>query len=464
MSIDFSTLQGLTIPEGVVTKITDASGRVLWELKSAKIVLEVSKITSDTYAGETTYSGEEFILLNIYPKTSSSTINVTYGGLTKTLTFSGTNAQQVFFGTFNGTSDSTATPASGTLTIEGDCVGFGVGSYTVRGQYKNETYYCGCITSVIKWGKTTSIPSHAFYQCHNLINVNIPNGVTTIGDSAFYDCENLSSVSIPSSIASIGTYGFGYCNNITNVYIEDINAWCRISFGKYESSVTNYMPSPVSSNTNVYLNNVLVTGASITIPSGVTNIDYTFSGWNGIKTVNIPSSVTSIGVRAFTGCSNLSTVNIPNSVTTIGDYAFYQCAALTTINIPNSVTTIGDYAFYNSVLSLNKLPEGVTSIGECSFATYDVFRNVDFTLPSTITTIGSNAFIDAYCGDGQVYFDSCLKGRKLIMLATTPPTLEDSSFLGGQNPPTIVVPTGCGEAYKSAVYWSVFSEKIVEAS
>ena len=28
--IDFSTLQGLTIPEGVVKKIADASGRVLW--------------------------------------------------------------------------------------------------------------------------------------------------------------------------------------------------------------------------------------------------------------------------------------------------------------------------------------------------------------------------------------------------------------------------------------------------
>lgn len=28
--IDFSTLQGLTIPEGVVTQITDASGVVLW--------------------------------------------------------------------------------------------------------------------------------------------------------------------------------------------------------------------------------------------------------------------------------------------------------------------------------------------------------------------------------------------------------------------------------------------------
>lgn len=30
MSLDFSILQGITIPEGVVTQITDASGNVLW--------------------------------------------------------------------------------------------------------------------------------------------------------------------------------------------------------------------------------------------------------------------------------------------------------------------------------------------------------------------------------------------------------------------------------------------------
>lgn len=35
--IDFSTLQGLTIPEGVVTQIADAGGRVLWELETTKI-------------------------------------------------------------------------------------------------------------------------------------------------------------------------------------------------------------------------------------------------------------------------------------------------------------------------------------------------------------------------------------------------------------------------------------------
>ena len=126
--IDFSTLQGLTLPEGVVMQITDESGRVIWAVSGGKVILEVEKMTSDTYAGETTYTGEQFILLDIYPKTGG-TVNVTYGGLTKTITdTSGAaepNAQQVFFGTFNGVSDSVATPTSGELTIEGGYYAFG---------------------------------------------------------------------------------------------------------------------------------------------------------------------------------------------------------------------------------------------------------------------------------------------------------------------------------------------------
>jgi hypothetical protein len=43
--IDFSTLQGLTIPEGVVTQIADASGRVIWSAKTLKIVQDFGALT-----------------------------------------------------------------------------------------------------------------------------------------------------------------------------------------------------------------------------------------------------------------------------------------------------------------------------------------------------------------------------------------------------------------------------------
>ena len=111
------------------TLVDGASYEVIFTV-GGPVILEVEKITSDTYASATTYTGEQFILLDIYPKTNG-TVKVTYGGLTKTITdTSGAaepNAQQVFFGTFNGVSDSVTTPASGTLTIEGKYAAFGIG-------------------------------------------------------------------------------------------------------------------------------------------------------------------------------------------------------------------------------------------------------------------------------------------------------------------------------------------------
>lgn len=41
--IDFSTLKGLTIPEGNVTKITDVSGNVLWEAPPSGATITITK-------------------------------------------------------------------------------------------------------------------------------------------------------------------------------------------------------------------------------------------------------------------------------------------------------------------------------------------------------------------------------------------------------------------------------------
>ena len=51
--IDFSTLQGLTIPEGNVTQIADASGRVLWSAKRNAIITITSECNG--IMGDTAY-------------------------------------------------------------------------------------------------------------------------------------------------------------------------------------------------------------------------------------------------------------------------------------------------------------------------------------------------------------------------------------------------------------------------
>jgi hypothetical protein len=226
--INFATLQGLSIPEGVVTQITDASGRVIWAVGGGKVILEVEKITSNTYAGETLYENEEFVLLDIYPKTNG-TVKVTYGGLTKTITdTSGAaepNAQQVFFGTFNGVSDSVATPTSGELTIEGDYYAFGGGAYKKSSNTKGATTIIGLrVISVVDFGDIEIIPSFAFSGMIDgdpqslAQDIEIPEKVRTIGDYSF-NGRGLKSVVIGNTLEYIGWCAFFACQSLSNVTI-----------------------------------------------------------------------------------------------------------------------------------------------------------------------------------------------------------------------------------------------------
>lgn len=296
MSIDFATLQGLTTPRGVVTQIADASGRVLW-MAGSKAILKVTKKTLTTYANETEYANEQFILLDIYPKTNG-TVKVTYGGLTKTITdTSGAaepNAQHVFFGTFNGVSDSVTTPASGELTIEGSFYAFGAGGFKPNSAAKVNTAWCGCITEVIDWGKVTKIPDDGFRDCFKQtdansllsINIRVPDGVTTIGGSAFYakyeatvkDYElikypALNEVVLPSSILSIGDDAF--------------EAYAPAQYGGneyYRSNVRNLIilatTPPALGTTKILFGSNYAHPNSITVPKGCGEAYKAADGWS----------------------------------------------------------------------------------------------------------------------------------------------------------------------------------------
>ena len=324
---------GLTIPDGVVTQIDDAAGNVIWKLETNKpVILEVEKITSDTYAGETAYTGEQFILLDIYPKTNG-TVNVTYGGLTKTITdTSGAaepNSQQVFFGTFNGVSDSVATPASGELTIEGDYYGFMTGKFQYGSKSLN-LKNCGCIVSVTDFGNIrelssnafqgctkltsivipgymTKIPLSCFSGCTNLVEISLPNSITSIDAQAFYGCTSLALTSLPSGVTSIGHRAFDTCASINiTTFPEGL-----ISIG----SEAFFMETP---------NGTAMSNGTIILPSTLQSID---------------SSAFCTNERSDTDSSNiygyLNTVRIlATTPPTIQNEVFGQDSYLTSIIVP----------------------------------------------------------------------------------------------------------------------------------
>lgn len=131
----------------------------------------------------------------------------------------------------------------------------------------------------------------------------------------------------------------------------------------------------------------------VVIPEGVTDISGFFYDCENLKSVKLPSTLTSIGASAFRNCTSLTSITIPAGVTVIDDSAFEGCIALTDVVIPETVTEIQIEAFRGcTALAKISIPAGVTAIGESAFRGCTGLGNV--TLPSALDTLGHYAFYD----------------------------------------------------------------------
>ena len=298
--------------------------------------------------------------------------------------------------------------------------------------------YYGSNTTVNIPNTVVTIANSAFRGLTNISSVVIPNSVTTIGNTAFYGCRGLISISIPSSVTSIGSSAFAYCSAIGSITIPNTvssigyNAFERVANIVYSGSASG---SPWGAKTvNGYLENGFVytnaskttltaytgTATVIVIPSTVVSIgDRAFIGNSNIASLSIPNSVTSIGSQSFYQCSGLSSITIPESVVTIGNMAFNYCSGLNTVvfnatnctfmgtgpssyafNYCNNITTvvfgvnvrnIPSYAFYSrSSISSVTIHDSVTNIGACAFAYCTGITSLS--VPSSVISIGNYAF------------------------------------------------------------------------
>ena len=287
----------------------------------------------------------------------------------------------------------------------------------------------------------TTLGSNAFESCKSLKTIKIPSGVTTIPDQCFDGCSSLESVTIPEGVTTIRKYAFRFCNLNALTLPESLTTLGSGAFSGCKNLESVTLPESLKTfGSNAFESCKSL--KAIKIPSGVTAIPSScFRECSSLESVTISEGVTSIAGFVFYHC-NLNALTLPESLETIGRYAFDSNRSLKSVNIPAKVKTIGERAFSYCGLTDLVIPEGVQTIGDYAFEDNSL-KNL--TLPSTITSIGKEAF---NCYSGYLQSITCN--------AATPPTLGDNAFSSGIMP-SIKVPLASIAAYRKTYGWKDFS-------
>ena len=217
---------------------------------------------------------------------------------------------------------------------------------------------------------------------------------------------------------------------------------------------------------NIVLNGELVigdvsyecseSGTDVVIKALGTNTTTARSVIEGNTTITaavVGEGITAIGNRTFRKCTGLKSIELPGSLTEIESGAFQTCSSLESIEIPAGVTAIGDQAFYGcSALKSVNIPDGVERIEASSFRALGV---TDLVVPASVKFIGQYAFRDNY------------SMKTLTLLSEDIETIENGALLWAANPDktaklTIYVKNDAVKAKVEAVIGSNHATHTVE--
>ena len=320
---------------------------------------------------------------------------------------------------------------------------------------------------------------------HELV---IPETTKRISAGAFNGCHHITRVNIPSSVETIGADAFLNCDSLERVDIQDIAAWCSISFENSGSNPIcngevietyylqeNYVP--------IYVNGVPVT--QLEIPEGVTSIGAYAFRLAPFDHVSFPSTLLSIGDRAFAQstidevilpeyfkslgknafsncrklkkvhfndglevipasafslCTHLSDVTFPSKVKRIERMAFNGCRNMTTMPVLDSLQVIEETAFIATGIKNLKTGQSLTTIGVGAFSDTRLTR---VELGDQVTTLGKKAFEFAsdleemIVGNGvhkipENFCFGCFN-LKSVMLGNAVDTIESGCFEDCEN-------------------------------
>ena len=234
--------------------------------------------------------------------------------------------------------------------------------------------------------KITSIPKYAFARAPKLRELYIPNSVTTIEINSFHSLTTLlgQNIQMPKILRypnpSNPKYGFTQeqwdtINWRYSPYLGEILTREAVESIGWDKKTTitlddwkTWAPNVTSIADAAFVSKDVLT--SIAIPNKITSIDSSFNGVTSLTEVTFEpnSKLTTIGNQAFSR-TKITSINIPSSVTSIGYSSFEGINSLTEVTFERNskLTTIGNGAFYNTSITSINIPSSVTSIEDNAF-------------------------------------------------------------------------------------------------
>ena len=257
----------------------------------------------------------------------------------------------------------------------------------------------------------TSISYSTFGSCSALTSVTIPDIITSIGDFAFSNCIALNGITIPSSVTSIGIYVFDNCSS---PYIY------------FKSS------TPTSSFNSANWDNIIYVNEE--------SLEAYRTQWTSVCDRIFPYPQRTGAEIIFTAAKDANNANIFEN----RQYKYFENVYVNDVLQPSSssLTFKTNDTIRCSLYDERMIPRYFNSYNYSN----GFMKNI--ILPSTIERIAEETLYYTY------------NMVSITILATTPPTLANTSAFSDTNNCPIYVPAESVDAYKTATNWSALASRI----
>ena len=202
-------------------------------------------------------------------------------------------------------------------------------SYTLTeyNYFKDDSPEIVEIPSVYENLPVTKIAERAFYACHKIETLTIPEGITHIGAQAFTYCDKIAILNLPASVSYIGGYAFEGCDSLTSLQLPGAANIGFRAFYERENLISFTMGD--------------CENLSVTIDG------YAFSKCKKLKNVDLGNCVAEIGGHAFSNCEQLDTVYVSNTLKEIKESAFEGCTNLALITFNGTTSEWLEIKFWS---------------------------------------------------------------------------------------------------------------------